>query len=207
MFNSGAVYQMANKISNVNFDQIPHLIVNHPETDPYHFVIMTALFKVLKDNKYCIYSDSKLSENTKIPDRTIRRKLNDLEKWLFIKREGKGYNRRFYLGLAFDVEQIKFKSAVKAVCKDNNLNNTAVKAETPADKGKKPGHNGRQSNKILKSITNLISTDLTSTPKHPPYTKEESNLVEKYKQSLFDSNIRLEGIELSKAKILYKRHN
>lgn len=37
---------MANKISNVNFDQIPHLIVNHPETDPYHFVIMTALCEI-----------------------------------------------------------------------------------------------------------------------------------------------------------------
>lgn len=162
--------------------------------------------KVLKDYKYCIYSDSSLSENTKIPDRTIRKKLNDLEKWLFIKREGKGYNRKFYLGLAFDVEQIKFKSKSPSNPAPR-AETPAPRAETPADKGKKPGTTCRQSNKILKSITNLISIDLTSNPKHPPYTKEESDLVEKYKQSLFDSNIKLEGIELSKAKILYKRHN
>ncbi len=195
---------MANKISNVGFDQIPHLVTNHEKTDPYHYVIMTSLFKVLKDNKYCIYSDEKLSQNTKIPIRTISKKLNDLEEWSFIKREGNGYNRKFYLGIAFDIDQIKTNSARGAGYK---LNNSAPRAETSADKGKTSGTTCRDYNKLIKDITKDIFPSSTSTPKHPPYTENEDELVRKYKHGLKYPRFRLEGNELIKAKALFDRHN
>lgn len=37
---------MTNKISNVTYDQIPHIVINHPDTNPEHKEIMRALFKV-----------------------------------------------------------------------------------------------------------------------------------------------------------------
>jgi hypothetical protein len=208
---------MANKISNIGFDQIPHVVMNHPETDPYHYVIMTALFKILKDNECCTYSNFVLAKNTKIPDRTIRKKLNDLEEWLFIKRVGNGYSRKFYLGLAFDIEQIKFNSATVAGFKSYNpapaagfkLHNPAAGAVTPAVKGQIPGTSGRQSNRLLKTITKgiILNSSSTPTPEHPAYTKEQEELVQAYKHGLKYPEMRLNGIELQKAKTLYDRHN
>lgn len=197
---------MANKISNIGFDQIPHVVMNHPETDPYHYVIMTALFKILKDNECCTYSNFVLAKNTKIPDRTICKKLNDLEEWLFIKRVGNGYSRKFYLGLAFDIEQIKFNSAVGAGFKSYN---SAAGAVTSADKGKIHRTSGRQSNNLLKTITKGVirNSSSTPTPEHPAYTKEQEELVQAYKHGLKYPDMRLNGIELQKAKTLYDRHN
>ena len=197
---------MANKISNIGFDQIPHVVMNHPETDPSHWIIMTALFKILKDNECCTYSDSALAKNTRISDRTIRRKLNDLEEWLFIKRVGNGYSRKFYLGLAFDIEQIKFNPATVAGFK---LHNPATVAVTSANEGKIPGHSGRQSNRLLKTITKGVirNSSSTPTPEHPAYTKEQEELVQAYKHGLKYPEMRLNGIELQKAKTLYDRHN
>ena len=219
---------MANKISNIGFDQIPHVVMNHPKTDPNHWVIMTALFKILKDNECCTYSDSALAKNTRISDRTIRRKLNDLEEWLFIKRVGNGYSRKFYLGLAFDIEQIKFNSATVAGFKSYNpapaagfklhnpatvagfkSYNSATVAVNSANEGKIPGHCGRQSNRLLKTITKGVirNSSSTPTPKHPAYTKEQKELVQAYKHGLKYPDMRLNGIELQKAKTLYDRHN
>lgn len=48
---------MSNKNSNVPYDQIPHVVINHPETNPEHQSIMRALYKVLKDKPQCIYSN------------------------------------------------------------------------------------------------------------------------------------------------------
>jgi DNA-binding Lrp family transcriptional regulator len=93
---------MANKNSNVSYDQIPHIVVNHPKTTPEHKEIMRALFKVLKDKPQCIYSNEALSEICRIPVTTLRRRLNDLQSWGFINRCGHSYARRFSLGLLFD---------------------------------------------------------------------------------------------------------
>lgn len=197
---------MANKISNIGFDQIPHVVMNHPKTDPNHWVIMTALFKILKDNECCTYSDSALAKNTRISDRTICRKLNDLEGWFFIKRVGNGYSRKFYLGLAFNIEQIKLNSATVAGFK---LHNSATVAVTSANEGKIHRHSGGQSNNLLKTITKGIirNSSSTSTPEHPVYTKEQEELVQAYKHGLKYPDMRLSGIELQKAKTLYDRHN
>ena len=47
---------MPNKNSNVPYDQIPHVVKNHPDTNPEHWAIMIVLYKILKDKNYIIWS-------------------------------------------------------------------------------------------------------------------------------------------------------
>ena len=93
---------MANKISNVPYDQIPHIVLNHPDTNPEHKEIMRALYKVLKDKKQCIYSNQALSIECRIPLRTVERRISELKKMLLITSIGTSYNRRISLGLLFN---------------------------------------------------------------------------------------------------------
>ena len=93
---------MLNKNSNVPFDQIPHIIINHPDTKPDHKEIMRALYKYLKDKPKIIYSNEKLSINCNIPLRTIERRISELHKMGFILLTGRGFNRRIQLGILFN---------------------------------------------------------------------------------------------------------
>ena len=94
---------MANKNSNVPYDQIPHIVINHPETNSEHWAIMIMLFKVLKDKpKPIIYSNVALSKNCRIALRTVERRISDLVKMGFINCTGLGRSRRISLGLLFN---------------------------------------------------------------------------------------------------------
>jgi hypothetical protein len=93
---------MANKISNVSYDQIPHVVINHPDTNPEHQSIMRALFKVLKDKHECIYSNEALSKECRIPLRTVERRISELKKMMLITSVGTSYNRRISLGILFN---------------------------------------------------------------------------------------------------------
>lgn len=152
---------MANKISNVSYDQIPHIVINHPDTNPEHKEIMRALFKVLKDaSRPITYTNETLSENCRIPLRTIERRIVDLVKMGLIHCTGRGYNRRISLGLLFN------NSANMAV---KNLNNSAKSVITTA---KSDPHNrqcGGDYNTYTKSSTNG-EAHATSTPK--PHNQE-----------------------------------
>jgi hypothetical protein len=110
---------MANKKSNVPYDQIPHVVLNHPQTTPDHKEIMRVLFKVLKDVPICIYTNECLSINCRIPLRTIERKIPELNKMGFINITGKGRGRRISLGILFDntakLAVNKFNSAKFAI--------------------------------------------------------------------------------------------
>lgn len=102
MSNSGAVYQMANKFSNVAYDQIPHIVINHPDTNPEHKEIIRALFKVLKDVSIpIVYTNEALAKECRISLRTIERRMTELVKMGFINCTGRGYNRRISLGFLF----------------------------------------------------------------------------------------------------------
>lgn len=202
---------MPNLKSNVLFDQLPHIVINHPKTDPDHWAIMICLFKILKDFDSTLYTNETISKNSRVSVRTVERKLPQLIDWLFIKKEGYGYNRRLYLGLAFDIDQIKYNSANKA----KPSNKVGTKVEQHRHSGGASRHRGETSrlsgghsnNVLLKDITKDIFPSSTSTPKHPPYTENEDELVRKYKHGLKYPRFRLEGNELIKAKALYDRHN
>ncbi len=125
---------MANKNSNVPYDQIPHIVKNHPNTMPEHWAIMICLYKVLKDKKQCIYTNESLSKFCRIPERSLSRRLDELESWGFINRIGKSYARRFSLGLLF------YTTAIMA---GSDLHTTAKSAVTPAKNDINPGHCGR----------------------------------------------------------------
>ena len=146
---------MTNKISNVSYDQIPHIVINHPDTNPEHKEIMRALFKVLKDAcRPIIYTNETLSDNCRIPLRTIERRITDLVKMGFINCTGRGYNRRISLGLLFN------NSANVA---ETKLNNSAKSAITTA---KSDPHN-RQCGGDYKPYTKPSTKDYahaTSTP-------------------------------------------
>ena len=93
---------MANKISNISYDQIPHIVINHPDTSPEHKEIMRALFKVLKDvSKPIIYTNESLSENCRISLRNVERRIPELVKMGFINCTGRGFSRRISLGILF----------------------------------------------------------------------------------------------------------
>lgn len=93
---------MANKSSNVPYDQIPHIVINHPETNPEHQALMRALYKVLKDVSYpIVYSNEQLAIDCKMSLRNVERRLPELNKMLLLNITGRGYQRRIRLGLLF----------------------------------------------------------------------------------------------------------
>jgi DNA-binding Lrp family transcriptional regulator len=174
---------MANKNSNVPYDQIPHIVINHPATTPEHESIMRALFKVLKDKPSTIYSNEALSLASRVPERTLRRRLIELEQWGFIKRFGASYNRRFSLGLLFNTP---------ATVAGSKLNAPAKTAMTPAKIAPNPGHGGRDTNPFTKHSTN---EDLSFSSLNHFETKELELCIErnvplssefKYLQPLLD---------------------
>ena len=93
---------MTNKNANVPYDQIPHIVINHPDTNPEHQSLMRALYKILKDKPQCIYSNEALSKECRIPLRTVERRISELKKMSLISSIGTSYNRRFSLGLLFN---------------------------------------------------------------------------------------------------------
>lgn len=198
---------MPNLISNVTFDQLPHIVINHSETDPDHWAIMICLFKVLKDNHETTYTNERISENARVSVRTVERKLPDLIKWAFLKKSGYGYNRRLTLGVAFDIDQIKYNSANKAKPSGTKSEQPRHTGGASRHRGETSRHSGGDYNISLKSISKGILSNQSSTPKHPPYTEQEKELVGKYVHGFKYPRFRLEGLELIKAKALYDRHN
>ena len=98
---------MANKISNVSYDQIPHIVLNHPDTNPEHWAIMIKIFKVLKDISYpIIYSNEQLAIDCRISLRTIERRLPELNKMMLLNITGRGFQRRIRLGSLFHTTAI-----------------------------------------------------------------------------------------------------
>lgn len=149
---------MANKISNVSYDQIPHIVINHPNTNPEHQVIMRVLFKLLKDMVQCIYSNEALCAECRIPERTLRRRLDELESWGFINRIGKSYARRFTFGYLFNTP---------AMVAGSKLHTPAIVAETPAKIDHDTGHYGRYTKPYTKPYTKEnFSANAISTPKN-----------------------------------------
>lgn len=136
-----------NKSCNVSFDQIPHIVMNHPDTTPYHWAIMIALFKVLKDIPKCVYTNETLSKNCKIPLRTVERRISELNKMGLIICTGKGYNRRISLGLIFN------NPATMAVDNEQKVNNSAKFANTTAKNDVHNRHGGGDSNTYTNTPT------------------------------------------------------
>lgn len=114
---------MPNKISNIPFDQIPHIVLSHPETNPEHWAIMIVLFRMLKDKLFVSPTSSYLVTHCRVPKRTLYRRLDELEVMGFIQRNGEGYRRRFLLGTLFN------NCATVAGLK---LNNSATMAQDSA---------------------------------------------------------------------------
>ena len=93
---------MANKLSNVPYDQSPHIVKNHPNTNPEHWAIMIVLFKILKDVSYpIIYSNEQLAIDCRMSLRSIERRLPELNKMMLLNITGRGFQRRIRLGLLF----------------------------------------------------------------------------------------------------------
>jgi len=126
---------MANKISNVPYDQIPHVVLNHPQTTPDHIVIMTHLFKVLKDKTKIIYSNDKLSYESRIPLRTVERRISELVEMGFIYCTGLGRSRRISLGL------LLINTAQLAVGKSPPANSESPPAKIDISNRHTGGHN------------------------------------------------------------------
>ena len=135
---------MSNKISNVTYDQLPHIVINHPETDPIHWAIMKCLFRILKDKQWCIYSNEQISIDCRTSERTIRRRLSDLIKWGFIVAKGQSYSRKFSLGILFNTS---------ATVAGSKLNTSAKLSLTLAKSASDPGHCGRHTNISTKLST------------------------------------------------------
>ena len=160
---------MDNK-SATSYDQLPHIVINHPETTPEHWAIMIAIYKILKDKQQCIYSDAKLSERSRVPIRTMQRALTQLEEWGFIIRIGEKQNRRFKLGKLFNTS---------ANMHDKKLNTSASVAHASAKNDNYIRHGGGYTkNNILRTITN--DSSLPSKPKKISQSAQEA--LEKMKQ-------------------------
>ncbi len=93
---------MPNKLINVSYDQVPHIVLNNPDLDCYQKIIMIHLYKLLKDKKSIIYSNKKLSINSGISIKTIEKKIKKLIELKFIETTGCTFNRRILLGQIFN---------------------------------------------------------------------------------------------------------
>ena len=147
---------MVNKVSNVSYDQIPHIVINHPETNPEHQSIMRALFKVLKDKPQCIYSNESLSIECRIPLRTVERRISELKKMGLITSIGTSYNRRISLGLLF---------ITSASVADKNLTPPPKQTFQTAKSCIPDRHGGGYTNTSTNTSTKEGSSNKTSTSK------------------------------------------
>ncbi len=182
---------MANKNSNVPYDQIPHVVINHPDTNPEHKEIIRALFKVLKDAcRPIIYTNESLSKECRISLRSVERRVSELQKMGFINCTGRGFNRRISLGILFN------NSAILAVEADKNLNNSAKFANTTAkidDHNRQYGGHYNPStnpstkeNLSLKSLNHLETKELELCVKNKWMLSSEF----KYLQPLLDEALK-----------------
>ena len=147
---------MANKYANPTYNQIPHIVTNHPDTNPEHWAIMICLFRVLKDKPQCIYSSEQLSIDCRLSLRTTGRRLPELAEMGFITITGRSYNRRFSLGLLFN-------TSAKYAGKE--LNTSANNDETSAKSAYSTSHSGRDT----KNSTNISTKGTASlTQIQPP---------------------------------------
>lgn len=148
---------MANKISNVSYDQIPHLVLNHPDTNPEHWAIMINLYRVLKDISYpIVYSNEALSKDCRMSLRNVERRISELNKMMIINVTGRGFQRRIKLGLLFST------TAIVAV--DNST--TAKNDPTTAKNDIHNRHSGGDYNHSYKpSSKEDIDAHANSTPK------------------------------------------
>lgn len=133
---------MANTISNPSYNQLPHIVQNHPNTNIEHWAIMICLFRILKDKHQCIYSSEQLALDSKISLRTLGRRLPEMVDMGFINIIGRSYNRRFTLGILFNTSA---KSA------DKEMNTSAIQAETSAKSAYSTSLSGRDT----KNSTNI----------------------------------------------------
>ena len=124
---------MSNKLINIAYDQIPLVVINHPDTSPDHKEIMRALYKILKDRHHCIYSNESLSINTRIPERTLKRRLKELEDMGLICMTGHSFARRFSLGILLTTQ-----ATVAGLKLNTRANSVVTRAKTVSD----PGHGG-----------------------------------------------------------------
>lgn len=133
---------MVNKLINISYNQIPHIVQNHPDTNPEHWSIMICLFRILKDKEKCAYSNEQLALDSRISIRTLERRLPELKSMGFIVITGKSYARRFKLGILFNT------SATMAELK---LNTSAKNAETSAKSDINLRHGGGHTNITTKN--------------------------------------------------------
>lgn len=144
---------MANKQCNVAYDQIPNIVINHTETNPDHWAIMICLFKVLKDApKPIVYSNTKLSENCRLPLRTVERRLPELCKMGFITCTGLGRSRRISIGLLFSI------TATVAVGDSPPANKNSPPAKSDRSARHTGGHNKHYTKPSSKADLSSSST-------------------------------------------------
>src|SRR5271157_36608 len=83
----------------INYDQIPHIIINHPFMTNDAEIVFRNLYKILKDKDKCTYSNEALATASRISRKTLDRSLKLLEEIGAITRTGFKQNRRFGRGL------------------------------------------------------------------------------------------------------------
>jgi hypothetical protein len=184
---------MANKISNVSYDQIPHVVKNHPDTNPEHWAIMIVLFKILKDKTQCIYSTEKLALDCRMTLRTTERRLSELKKMMLITTIGTSYNRRISLGLLF---------TTPAIVADKNSTPPPKETFQPAKTDSSARHSGGYNKPYNKPSTNEdLSAHATSTSKDLLLKSEYNNDCKTLRELNLDHLIKDYEIWLSEKKI------
>ena len=167
---------MSNIISNIPYDQIPHIVINHPHTTPEDYSIIICLYKVLKDKEIVTYSNEQLSIDSKVSKRSLQRRLKKLEEFGFIIMTGFSYSRRFKLGLLF---------STCAKIADNKLYTRAKYDETRAKNDIDMRHGGAYTKPSTKSSTkeDLPSDFLKTQDKaHDLKMKEYQETIRKRKE-------------------------
>lgn len=152
------------------------------------------------------YTVEKLMKNTLYKRRAIFEGLNSLETKQLIAREGFSYRRRFYKGKVLH-EICSHVQKLHGI----ELNTSAESALYSA---KNASYSAKTAyNKTLKEPLKQIKTvfeKLKIQPQKsqwPTPTEEQKDLLLRYKHGLKYPELQLEGFELQKAAILYKRYN
>jgi hypothetical protein len=80
------------------FFQLPKIIHTDPNTTNDHQILFMILYEQIRQHQCWNKSNKWLSIQAKIGISQLKIKLNDLEKWGYIIRKGRGLSRKFMLG-------------------------------------------------------------------------------------------------------------
>lgn len=144
--------------------QVPKIVAEFDKMTNDHQSIFMHLYERLRQQKEWNKSNSELAVLARVGLTQLKHKLNDLEKWGFIKRQGLSFNRKFSLGEKFNTRSVSIPGQSQTRPESN-----PVLAGIDTSTGRPAGYIDKNS---IKNISNLLANAIKPTkPKRSKHRK------------------------------------